>query len=100
MTLPIINNIPNAILCDIETIYVQFSETNLQIPIIQADGQTRSSSLLIYSPYDMLITCVDLGKNKFGDLVCVMVHESWNNKASLETWIIMIRLLFDFIPIY
>ena len=33
MTLPIINNIPNAIICDIETIYVQFSETNLQIPI-------------------------------------------------------------------
>ena len=31
MTLPIINNIPNAILCDIETIYIQFSETNLQI---------------------------------------------------------------------
>ena len=31
MTLPIINNIPNAILCDIETIYVQFSENNLQI---------------------------------------------------------------------
>ena len=33
MTLPIINSIPNAIICDIETIYVQFSETNLQNPI-------------------------------------------------------------------
>ena len=31
MALPIIYNIPNAITCDIETIYVQFSETNLQI---------------------------------------------------------------------
>ena len=31
MTLPIINNILDAIICDKETIYVQFSETNLQI---------------------------------------------------------------------